>query len=83
MPARSALVIAILLGCAHAAAAGTGDWNQYIEKPGATYTPIAKQAQAAKPASDKAAKKAVATQPKPTPKAKASKAPVKARRKAR
>lgn len=78
MPARSALVIAILLGFARAAAADSVNWNEYVEKPGATYTPIAKQAAEAKPAPEKAAKKTVAAKPKAK-----TKAPVKARRKPR
>jgi hypothetical protein len=76
MSARSALVIAILLGFARAAAADSVDWNQYIEKPGTTYTPMAKQAPEAKSMPQKTAKKTVATKPK-------AKAPVKAHRKAR
>jgi hypothetical protein len=78
MPARSAFVIAILLGFTRAAAADSVDWNQYVEKPGTTYTEVAKQAAVAKPAPEKAAKKTVATKPKTK-----VKAPVRARRKAR
>ncbi len=77
MPARSVLVLAILLGFGRVAAADSVDWNQYVEKPGTTYTAVGKQAPAAKPTADAAAKKTVAAKAKPTKK----KAPIKARRK--
>ncbi len=74
MPARSVLVLAILLGFGRVAAADSVDWNQYVEKPGTTYTAVGKQAPAAKPTADAPAKKQVAAKPKAKAKTKATKA---------
>lgn len=69
-----ALAIAILLALAPAARADSVDWNQYVEKPGATYTPMGANKPAAretKPAEAKPAKKQVAQKTKAKGKTKA------------
>jgi hypothetical protein len=85
MPARPALVLAILLAFASAASAGGSvDWGPYLEKPGTTYTSLAKPAPAAAATAPAASTKPAALA-KPAAKAKKvkAKAPAKARRKQR